>query len=305
MLAKLARLHGRNRDIIAVASDILKRDLADHYREDNPVAFERNRDIQVGVFIANHLFLQILTDTEVRAKLSLGLSLGEYNHLVHIGALNFPEALRLVEARGQAYDRGPRGAMASIFPIELEELEAVAERARDKGVLEVVNFNSPGQHVLSGETAALEKALGILEEEFYCQGVIIERQVPMHSSIFRPVGEAFRKVLQAASFSAPALPYFPNRLGRPIDAPSREQFVDLLSEHVYSPVLWRRSIDYIVERSPDAVFVEVGPLSRLSNLLDRKWHRNRKYFTDSGEDTGDHLRQVIDELREPRAAAGK
>ena len=302
MLHKLTELHPANRDLLGAASDLLHRDLAAHYQADNPDLFARNRDIQIGVFLANHMFLQILDDAGIRADLSLGLSLGEYNHLVHIGALDFREALLTVEQRGLAYDAGPDGAMASVFPIALEELEEIARRASASGVLEVVNLHSPRQQVLSGEQAALERALQIIEEELYVQATVIERHVPMHCSIFEPVGQSFRRHLEQVTFAAPRLPYLPNRLGREQPDPNRETFIELLATHVHRPVLWRASIDRVVERWPDAVFVEVGPLSVLHNLLDRKWHRNRKLHTDSAEQTDQHLKQVIDELRQLKAA---
>jgi len=296
MLQKLAQLHRPNGELLAAASDLLHRDLTAHYRADNPDVFACNRDVQIGVFLANHMFLQILEAAGIQAPVSLGLSLGEYNHLVHIGALDLKQALLTVEQRGLAYDAGPRGAMASVFPMEHEELEQVAARAREAGVLEVVNLNSPRQQVLSGEQAALDRALQILEDEHYVQTTVIERQVPMHCSIFEPAGQMFRRHLEQVSFGRPTLPYLPNRLGRVQPEPDRETFVELLATHVYSPVLWRHSIDWVVQQWPDAVFLEVGPLSVLHNLLDRKWHRNRKYHTDSAEGTAGHLQQLIDEL---------
>src|SRR5215204_905002 len=147
-----------NTDLVREASDLLGRDLLAHYRTDNPDAFAASRDIQVGVFLSNHLHLRSLERVGLTAERSLGMSLGEYNHLVHIGALEFADALRLVDARGVAYDAGPAGAMAAIFPLELSDLESVVSRAREHGVLEIGNFNSPTQHVLSGEREAVEAA---------------------------------------------------------------------------------------------------------------------------------------------------
>jgi len=302
MLQKLTALEPKNRELLARASELLGRDLAAHYRDDNAAIFARNRDVQIGVFLANHMFLQILDGAGVEARLSLGLSLGEYNHLVHIGALDFEQALLTVEERGQAYDDGPRGAMASVFPIELEELEAVARRASSVGVLEVVNLNSPRQHVLSGERAALDEALRILENEHYVQAVVIEREVPMHCSTFGPVGARLRRHLETLRFAAPRLPYLPNRLGRILGDPTAATMVELLATHVHHPVLWRQSIDFIVDRWPDAVFVEVGPMSVLYNLLDRKWHKSHRLRTDSAEGTPAHLGEVVSELRALRAA---
>jgi [acyl-carrier-protein] S-malonyltransferase len=299
MLQKLAGLRPRNRELIGRASELLRRDIAGHYREDNPAVFAKNRDIQIGVFLANHLFLQILDDAGIKADASLGLSLGEYNHLVHIGALDFEQALLTVEERGEAYDAGPRGAMASVFPIDLEIVEDVARRASKAvdGVLEVTNLNSPRQHVLSGDRKALDEALKILEAEQFCEAKIIERDVPMHCSTFAPVGERLRRHLEKVRFAAPRLPYLPNRLGRILEDAKPADFVELLATHVHNPVLWRHSIDFVCERWPEAVFVEVGAMSVLHNLLDRKWHKNQKLRCDSAEDTGANLEKVIAELK--------
>ncbi|MBI4700268.1 MAG: ACP S-malonyltransferase [Deltaproteobacteria bacterium] len=298
MLDKLVDLRPAGARVLEQASALLRRDLGAHYREGNPQAYGCNRDVQVGVFLANHLLLQLVEDEGLAAQASLGLSLGEWNHLVHIGVLDFEQALLAVAERGAAYDAGPRGAMASVFPIGLAELTAVARRAAQGEVLEVVNLNSPRQQVLSGDAAAIERALGILEAEHFVEAVVIEREVPMHSSLFVPVGAKLREFLSTVSFRAPRLPYLPNRLGQFVDAPPPAQLVELLSTHVHRPVLWRQSIDLVLRRWPDAVLVEVGPRAVLHNLLDKKWHPGvRRYHLDSTERTGEHLAQVLARLR--------
>ena len=236
------------------ASHLLGRDVAAHYQSDNPIMFNRNQDVQVGVFLANHVFLAALQRGGIAGELSLGLSLGEYNHLVHIGVLDFDSALRLVDKRGACYDQGPAGLMASVFPIALDELERVVGRARARGVVEVANHNSPLQFVLSGAAAAVEAAMDILEEEHYVQATIIERRVPMHASLFKAVAAAFRPALEAAVWAWPVKPYLPNVLGRFLDAPNP----GILERHVYQPVLWRQSIDHVVDRHPDAVFINMA-----------------------------------------------
>ncbi|KIG15417.1 Malonyl CoA-acyl carrier protein transacylase [Enhygromyxa salina] len=307
MLDRLVELHRPNADLLAWASDLLGRDLGAQYHADaGENAFARNVDVQVGVFLANHMFMATLDAAGIEAELSLGLSLGEWNHLVHIGAVSFADGLRAVDHRGRCYDEGPRGWMAAIQPISDEDLAAVVSSAAKLGVLEVVNLNSPQQHVVAGERAAVEAAVEHAEDEFYAQPQIIERNVPMHSSLFRVVGERFREHLEQLEFAAPRLPYLPNRLGELLDNPSRAQLIDLLSTHVHEPVLWRRSLDHIVAQHPDAVFVEVGPMSVLHNLMHRKWLRNRKFRTDSREQLADHFASVVaklgvDERKGPRA----
>jgi [acyl-carrier-protein] S-malonyltransferase len=296
MFERLLTLRPLNGAIFEHASDVLGRDVRRHYRASNTDIFATNRDVQVGVFLANHMYCESLRARGVVATLSLGLSLGEYNHLVHIGALSFEEALRLVEARGALYDTGPHGAMASAFPLDYEALARVVEQARTRGRLEVAVFNSPAHHVLSGDRAAVELALDLLEREHFVEGVVIEPRIPMHASHFEPVGRAFRAVLEQVAWKPPARPYLPNVVGRFVEDPGPAEFVTLLSQHVYRPVLWRHSIDFIASHVERAVFVEVGPRRVLCNMLSRTWRSNPRLTVDPGDGTPASLDRLIDEL---------
>jgi [acyl-carrier-protein] S-malonyltransferase len=296
MFERLLALRPLNATICEHASDVLGRDVRRHYRADNADIFATNRDVQVGVFLANHMYGESLLASGVVAAFSLGLSLGEYNHLVHIGAVGFEDALRLVDARGALYDAGPDGAMASAFPLDHHDLGAVVERARARGCLEVAVFNSPAHHVLSGERAALELALDLLEREHFVEGVVIEPRIPMHSSRFEPVGRALRAVLERVGWKPPARPYLPNVVGRFVEDPGADDLVALLSQHVYRPVLWRHSIDFIADRVPGTVFVEVGPRRVLCNMLSRTWRSDPRFATDPGDGEPASLDRLIEAL---------
>jgi len=297
MLERLIELApSENGALLDLAAETLGRGLKRQYRADNPDVFATNRDVQVGVFLANHLFLRCLERAGITADLSLGLSLGEYNHLVHIGALDFAATLRLVDARGQAYDAGPDGAMASVFPIELDALREVVARAAVQGTLEIANLNSPTQHVISGERAAVEAALSVLEEEEFVQGVVIEPRIPMHCSRFAPVAEAFRPALERAPWRTPRRPYLPNVYACPIESPAPSELVEALSLHVHRPVRWRDSVELLAAHYPDAVFIEVGPRAVLFNLLSRSWLPHRKHRTDSSGDLATDFATLVEEL---------
>lgn len=255
--------------VLGEASEVLGRDLARHYA--NGSAFGTNRDVQVGVFVCNYLHLCALRAHGVDAHLSLGLSLGEYSHLVHIGALSFADALRLVDERGRAYDDGPDGVMAAVWPVTPEELEPIVAQARQVGFVAVSNANSPTQQVIAGERNAVEEAMRLLDEELFVEGRIIEEHIPMHTERFKPVADAFRCALQTAPWQAPVRPYLPNTTAELVPQPTPEVFVDRLCDHVCCPVLWQRSIDALLARHPDACFVEVGPRTVLHDMLRKAW----------------------------------
>jgi [acyl-carrier-protein] S-malonyltransferase len=172
----------------------------------------------------------------------------------------------------------------------------VARSVRRVGQLEVAIRNAPDQYVIAGERRALEAALAILEEEHFVQGMIIEDRIPMHTQLFRPAAESFRPALEAIVWGRPALPYLPNVLGRVAPHPGPEQFVELLSLHVCSPVLWRESIDFLTERDADLAFVEVGPRAVLYNLLGKRWKSNTRYKTDSPDDLPASFMILAEEL---------
>lgn len=260
-------------EALNVASELLGRDLRADFAADAAAPFVRNEDVQLAVFVVNHLWMVALEAAGVRADVSLGLSLGEYNHLIHIGALPFAEALDLVRARGKAYDSGPPGIMIAAQPVSVVEAEAAIAQASARGVVELVSFNSPSQQILGGDEEAVREAARWLEDEHYAQPVVIEESLPMHSSLFRPVAELFAPALKRAPFTAPKLPYLSNRSATMTAHPSRETFVQRLTEHLYRPVRWRESVEHVHAVLPRAVFVEVGARSVLGNLLRRRWLR--------------------------------
>jgi [acyl-carrier-protein] S-malonyltransferase len=300
MLSRIVAAWPAAASIVRDASRILGRDLAGHYGG-NGHGFETNRDIQVGVFLVSHLHLKALQAAGVQGDYSLGLSLGEYNHLVHIGALAFESALRLVDARGKVYDRGPPGMMASVFPLELEQLGPIVEQARAVGAIEIANYNSPTQHVVAGEKRAVEVVMRRLDEEFCIEATVIEHNIPMHTPGFRPVAAQLRPHLDQAAWQRPTRPYLPNVTAELTAQPAPALIVSMLERHVYSPVYWRDSIDLLVRRLPAAVFIEVGPRSVLYNLLQKRWHSVQKYRTDMTDDIAENLRMIGKETTSPAA----
>jgi [acyl-carrier-protein] S-malonyltransferase len=279
MLEKLGEYDAASRAIVRHAGDVLGRDLGRDFRAENGGLFESNRDIQIAVFLANFIHAAMLRNRGIEPKLSLGLSLGEYNHLVDIGALSFERALLLVAARGALYDEGPSGVMASVGPIASGELEAAMQAARKLGRVELAVENSPAYHVVGGERRAVEGLLDALEQDFV-SGTVIENRVPMHTSLFVEVAARFRPHLELVEWQKTHRPYWPNVSAQRIENPSPQDFIESLSAHVHRPVKWRQSIEAVVEHHPDAIFVEAGPRGVLYNLLQGRWIANRKFKSD-------------------------
>lgn len=283
-------------EVFGQASELLNRDLRAHFREDNADQFASNRDIQLGVFLVNHVHMRALETAGVTADLSLGLSLGEYNHVVHIGAIELNDAIRLVDERGRLYSEGPVGAMAAIFPVEMDELLPLIEEASAAGPIGVAVSGSPTQTVVAGCREALDHLIERVDDELFAECVFIEDRVPMHVSLFAPVAEVLSPVLEAVAWKEATKPYLPNVVGEFVAMNGPSTYIEPLVQHVCESVRWRESIDFLMGKFDDLAFVEVGPKTALTNLLSPKWHPVRRFHTDHRNDPAGGFANLVSEL---------
>lgn len=285
MLVRARALGAAAESVIGRAEAVLGVDAIARYAGPCGAQLESNRDVQVAGFLATQMHLQALIAAGVQADHSLGLSLGEYSHLVHIGALTFEAALSLVDQRGRAYDESPNGVMITVLGVTESEVAASVALASACGTVVISNYNTPTQHVIAGERIAVEWAAAHLEEEFGARCVETESRVPMHSPVLAPVAKAFRPSLRAAPWKPSRLPYVSNVSGRVEKTTSADVYVERLSAHVTEPVRWRCSIENVLSSAADAWFIEVGPGSVVHNMLSRGWLDVRRARTDDPNGT--------------------
>jgi len=298
MLVRASAMHPASTTVIRRATDVLG-DRAARYFSPGGTPLESNRDVQLSVFLATQMHLAALAAEQLDSEWSLGLSLGEYSHLVHIGALPFESALQLVDARGATYDTSPPGMMAAVLAADLDTVETVVREAAMHGDIAVSNYNAPTQHVIAGDAAAVTWASRRLEDEHLAHTVVIEQRVPMHTALLAGVASGFLPDLERAAWQTPARRYLPNVLGSWSADSGRSAFVARLTDHVTRPVRWRESIEMIFGGHPEATFVEVGPGSVLRNMFGRRWIRPATAGTDggAGADPAAHFSAVVDALR--------
>ena len=288
--------------ILRDASDVLGRDLSAHYRAENAQMFLKNRDVQVGVFLAAYILSERLAAAGIHSAASLGLSLGEYNHLVEIGALSFESALRILDARGRAYENAPRGLMVSVPPCEKSQVQQALDSTATPGSADIAIELSAKHFVISGEATSVQAAASWLEDEGFAQTRVVDSALPMHSRIFRPAADAFLRNLERAEWRAAQKPYLPNVDGQFLIDARPAEFVDRLYRHVFSTVRWSRSVAAIVDRYPNAVLVEVGPKCILHNTVRRDHKHLHCFRTDDPESTDTVLLNTIEKLQEVHTA---
>lgn len=198
-----------------------------------------------------------------------GHSLGEYAALVAAGALHFADAIRLVRLRAEAMQAAvPEGvgAMAALLGLDDDTVRAVCAEAAGGEVVEAVNLNSPGQVVIAGNKAAVERAMALAKEKGAKRALPLPVSVPSHSSLMRPAADALRAHLQNIEIKAPTIRVLHNT-----DVQSHAEadaIRDALAKQLHTPVRWVETVRALKAAGVGRV-IECGPGKVLAGLNKR------------------------------------
>jgi [acyl-carrier-protein] S-malonyltransferase len=187
-----------------------------------------------------------------------GHSLGEYTALASIGAFSLTNTARLLKLRGWAMQAAVpvgEGTMAVLLGADIEQAKALAEAAAQGQVCEVANDNDPSQVVISGHTAAIERAVALTKEHGIKRGMILNVSAPFHSSLMAPAAEKMAHALAATPPGALALPLYANVTAAPVTDPDEARA--LLVEQITGRVRWRETL-LAMQAAGVESFVELG-----------------------------------------------
>lgn len=206
------------------------------------------------------------------ASFVAGHSLGEYSALAAAGAISLSDTTRLLRRRGEAMQRAVpvgEGAMAAILGLDFDAVRAAAEEAAEDQVCTPANDNAPGQIVVSGHTAAVERAIKIAKEKGAKRGMLLPVSAPFHCSLMQAAADEMAEALSEITINAPAVPVIANVTADPVSDP--DAIRDLLVQQVTGAVRWRECIGTMAGLGVDRL-VEVGAgkvLSGLARRIDR------------------------------------
>lgn len=234
------------------------------------IVFEENEEInitkytQAALLTACVAILRAVEKTGLKPDVTAGLSLGEYCALVAANVLSFEDALKIVEKRGlfmqEAVPVG--GAMAAVLGLDAEKIEQICNDS--EGILQIANYNCPGQIVISGE----EKAVAASEEKLLNAGAkrVIRLNVsgPFHSSMLEKAGEQLKGVLEKVTINDITIPYVSNVTADYVTDQSK--VLDLLVKQVSSSVRFQQSIEKMIEDGV-TTFIEIGPGRTLASFI--------------------------------------
>jgi [acyl-carrier-protein] S-malonyltransferase len=208
-------------------------------------------------------------DLSRHARVVAGHSLGEYSALCAAAAFSLADTARLVRLRGQAMQAAVpvgEGAMSALIGIDIEAAEAAVKEAADVGVVVVANDNAPGQIVISGAKAAVEKAGEIAKTKGAKRIIPLNVSTPNHSPMLKSAGERMREALAGVSIRPPVVPVIANVTSQETAEPERIR--ELLAEQVTARVRWRESV-VAFRNLGVAVTVECGGNKVLTGMVKR------------------------------------
>lgn len=234
---------------------------------------------QPAILAVSVAYLRLYRQMEGAAEPAFvaGHSMGEYTALVAAGVLDFATGLRLVRERGRlmkaAGDKNP-GRMAAIIGMEAEALEEICRQASGPTEMQaagyrsvqVANYNSPGQIVISGESAAVERAIELAREKGARRVTPLAVSIASHSPLMRDAVASLSQAVNAVKMRPAQVPVVANSTARPITSPEdvRAELVAQLT----SPVRWIASVEYIISQGVTTL-VEIGPKDVLTGLTRR------------------------------------
>jgi len=270
MLAELASDFPVVSQTFSQASDVLEYDLWDVV-QNGPTDKLNSTDVTQPAMLAAGVAVWSVWNEKEAAKPSLmaGHSLGEYTALVCAGSLNFQDAISLVRDRGlymQSAVSAGEGAMAAILGLDDEAVINVCRTAAQGQVVEAVNFNSPGQVVIAGDTDAVNRAIADATEVGAKKAILLPVSVPSHCALMKSAAEKLKDRLASINLLQPEIPVIHN-----VDASVASDSASIkeaLTRQLYQPVRWVDCVNKMLEMGTTD-FVECGPGKVLAGLSKR------------------------------------
>lgn len=274
MLAELATEHAEIKATFEEASDILGHNLWDMTTADSDEVINQTINTQPLMLAAGVSVWKIWQKVGGCLPVAMaGHSLGEYSALVASGALSFDDAVKLVSKRAHLMQEAVpvgQGAMAAILGLEDQQIIDICAGLANEGIVEAVNFNSPGQVVIAGETKAVDLAIEQLTEAGAKRAIKLAMSVPSHCSLLKDAATELSQAFLGTTFNASAYPIIQNVAAvNNDDTKDRQQ---ALAEQLYKPVLWVDCINNLAKDYKADTIIEFGPgkvLFGLNRRIDR------------------------------------
>lgn len=276
MLAELGSIFPVIKETFSQASEVLGYDLWDLCQNGEQEQLNSTEITQPLLLTSSVALWRVWQEKQgARPALLAGHSLGEWSALVCADVVAFTDAVDLVRKRGAymqtAVPKG-EGSMAAVLNVEDAKILEICREASDIGVVEAVNFNSPGQVVIAGQVAAVERASELLKAAGAKRVLPLPVSAPFHTSLMKPAAESMAVHIAATTFNAPKIPVVHNVHAKTESDP--EAIKQLMIRQINNPVLWVDCVNALVAGGINTV-IECGPgkvLCGLCTRIDKSLH---------------------------------
>ncbi len=270
MLADIAADHAVIEVTFGEASEVLGQDLWQLCQTGTTEEINRTDITQPLLLTAGIALWRLWNESEGALPACLaGHSLGEYTALVAASAIEFTEAVKLVNLRGkymqEAVPAGV-GSMAAVLGLADEQIVDICEQAAQNQIVSAVNFNSPGQVVIAGHAEAVDRAIKMCKDAGAKRALALAVSVPSHCELMRPAADKLQQALEQIEVNQPNIPVVQNVSATMQQTP--QAIKQSLVEQLYRPVLWVDCVNSMVDQGVEQV-IECGPGKVLSGLNKR------------------------------------
>jgi len=262
MLAELATAHAEVKATFEEASELLGKDLWTMAQDGPEADLNNTENTQPAMLAAGVAVWRVwLAQGGCTPAVMAGHSLGEYSALVASGKLAYADAVALVQMRATAMQQAVPtgvGAMAAIIGLDdAAVLDVCTKASGDDGVVEAVNFNSPGQVVFAGDDAAVDVAIETAKEAGAKKAIKLAVSVPSHCSLMKPAADAMSSKLSETTFSSSDIPVLHNV--DMTDYAVATDIADALAKQLYRPVRWVETVNRFADDYAADKLIEFGP----------------------------------------------
>ena len=256
------------REIYEMASKTTGMDIASICFDGPEEILSKTENTQPAIVTTSMAIANILDENSIYADYAAGLSLGEYSALIYSGVFDIGDGLELIKKRGKIMqDACPEGygGMAAVLGLGKEAIEECCMSLRNEGIVEVANYNCPGQIVITGEKVIVEKAAGMLKNMGALKTVMLNVSGPFHSSLLSEAGKKLEKEIKKYHLNAPKKMIIANYDNKYYDNDTNNT-INKLKNQISSSVRWEENINQLIDEGVER-FVEVGPGRTLINFV--------------------------------------
>lgn len=254
------------RNVYKIIDSVLNENIEKLTYEESQEELNKTENTQISIYAMSMAILEILNNNGIKPVVAAGLSLGEYSALTAAGAISLEDGAKIVRTRGKLMQNlAPKGdwAMAAIIGLEDSKVEEACTKVTN-GFVKAVNYNCPGQVVVSGEKEAVAQAMENAKELGAKRVIELKTSGPFHTEKLQAASIELKKELEKIDFKDFNIPIIKNLNGE--EYKKEDNMVEILSNHVVNPVKFGKSIEKMLEMGVDT-FIEIGPGKTLSGFV--------------------------------------